>query len=88
MAIEKWSNDKFANFVIAGTIISICVLIAILIIVAWVTSNQEYEMYIKNGYQKCVIFNPNNGEEAKVWQKECQKIDMVYMAPIVKKGKK
>jgi len=88
MAIERWSDNKFANFVIAGTIISICVLVTILIIVAWATSNQEYEMYTKNGYQKCVIFNPNNGEESRLWQKECQKIDMVYMAPVVKRVKK
>jgi len=85
MAIKDWSNDKFSNML--GTILVVSIVFALtsLILGAWITSNQERKIYTEHNYQKCLVFNPNNNEETRIWQHTCQKIPVYYSTPIIKK---
>ena len=87
MAFKDWSDDKFTNLSITIVLVSAGILLTILIIAAWITSNIEYKIYTDHKYQKCLVFNPNNNEETMLWQHTCQEIPAYYTMPVIRNKK-
>jgi len=84
MAIDDWSDNKFGNLLITIFIMGMGFFIITSIMLANYLEENKIKYFIDNGYQECLVFNPNIGEQQKVWQKKCQKIDTYYKIAIKK----
>ena len=72
------NDSKFTGLMWTFLVSFAALLIAVLLMVSWLTDIQEEKMFAENNLTECRVFNPNTGDGRTLWQKKCQTIPVYY----------